>query len=80
MEVKAVKHLLQIDHDYEIKSITLHLFLCDWLSGDPTPIGCDEIRWVRPEDLANYQLPPPDIQLLPLIQNLARTSGSPQNE
>ena len=77
MEVKAVKHLLQIDHDYEIKSITLHLFLCDWLSGDPTPIGCDEIRWVKPEELANYHLPPPDIQLLPLIQNLARTSGTP---
>jgi len=80
MEVKAAKHLLQIDHDYEIKSITLHLFLCDWLSGDPTPIGCDEIRWVRPEDLANFKLPPPDLQLLPFIQNLARTSGSPQNE
>ena len=80
LEVKAVKHLLQIDHDYETKSITLHLFLCDWLSGDPTPIGCDEIRWVKPEELANYQLPPPDVQLLPLIQNLPRTSGSPQNE
>jgi mutator protein MutT len=77
LEVKAAKHLLQIDHDYEIKSITLHLFLCDWLSGDPTPIGCDEIRWVRPEDLANFKLPPPDLQLLPFIQNLARTSGTP---
>ena len=77
MEVKAAKHLLQIDHDYEIKSITLHLFLCDWLSGDPTPIGCDEIRWVRPEDLANFKLPPPDLQLLPFIQNFARTSGTP---
>ena len=77
MEVKAVKHLLQIDHEYETKSITLHLFQCSWLSGTPTPIGCSEIRWVRPEDLANYQLPPPDLQLLPSIQNLARTSSNP---
>ena len=37
MEVKAVKHLLQIDHDYETKSITLHLFQCSWLNGMPTP-------------------------------------------
>ena len=80
MKVKAVKHLLQIDHDYEAKSITFHLFQCSWLNGAPTPIGCDELRWVKPGELANYQLPPPDIQLLPLIQNLARTSGSPQNE
>jgi len=80
MKVKVVKHLLQIDHDYETKSITLHLFQCSWLNGTPTPLGCDEIRWVRPEELDNYKLPPPDLQLLPIIQNLAGTSGSPQNE
>jgi mutator protein MutT len=75
MEVKAVKHLLQINHNYETKSITLHLFQCSWLEGTPTPVGCDELRWVSPEELANYQLPPPDLQLLPFIQNLAGTSG-----
>jgi mutator protein MutT len=72
MEEKAVKHLDQIDHDYETKSITLHLFQCDWLNGTPTPIGCDQLRWVKPEELADYKLPPPDVQLLPLIQNLSR--------
>jgi mutator protein MutT len=77
MKVKAVKHLLQIDHDYETKSITLHLFQCSWLNGAPTPIGCDELRWVKPGELANYQLPPPDVQLLPLIQNLAGSSSNP---
>ena len=77
MEVKAVKNLLQIDHEYETKSITLHLFQCSWLKGSPTPLGCDEIRWVKPEELANYQLPPPDLQLLPSIQNLAGTSSNP---
>jgi hypothetical protein len=35
---------------------------------------------VKPGELANYQLPPPDVQLLPLIQNLAGSSGSSQNE
>ena len=76
MEVKAVKHLLQIDHDYETKSITLHLFQCHWMKGAPTPLGCDELRWVRPEELADYQLPPPDVQVLPFIQNLAGTSDT----
>jgi len=77
MEVKAVKHLLQIDHDYETKSITLHLIQCDWLKGTPTPMGCAELRWVKPEDLAHYRLPPPDLELLPAIQKLAKTLGSP---
>lgn len=80
MEVKAVKHLLQIDHDYETKSITLHLIQCDWLKGTPTPMGCAELRWVKPEDLALYRLPPPDLQLLPAIQNLSKTSGNRENE
>ena len=78
MEVKAVKHLVQIDHDYESKSITLHLFHCDWLNGTPAPLGCDEIRWVKPEELADFQLPPPDLQLLPLIQELALSLKHPR--
>ena len=77
MGVKAVKHLLQIDHDYETKSITLHLFQCDWLNGTPSPLGCDEFRWVKPEELAGYQLPPPDVQVLPFILNLARNVRHP---
>ena len=80
MEVKAAKHLLQIDHDYETKSITLYLFQCDWLKGTPTPLGCDELRWVKPEELAGYQLPPPDVQVLSFIQNFACTLGKPLNE
>jgi mutator protein MutT len=73
MGVTAVKHLLQIDHDYGSKSITLHVFQCDWLNGQPTPIGCDALQWVRPDELANVQLPPPDVQVLPFIQSLAAT-------
>jgi 8-oxo-dGTP diphosphatase len=80
MEVKAVKHLLQIDHDYETKFITLHLFQCHWVKGTPTLLGCAELRWVKPEDLALYRLPPPDLRLLPLIQKLAGTSGNRENE
>jgi mutator protein MutT len=77
MEVKAVKNLLQIDHDYESKSITLHLFQCDWLGGTPTPLECDELRWVKPEELAGFQLPPPDVQVLPFIQNLKKNLSPP---
>jgi hypothetical protein len=77
MEVKAVKEVLRTDHEYETKSITLHLFQCHWVKGTPTPLGCAELRWVKPEDLPLYRLPPPDLQLLPAIQKLAKTSGSP---
>jgi len=80
MEVKAIQEVLQIDHDYETKSITLHLFQCHWVKGTPTPLGCAELRWVKPEDLAHYRLPPPDLRLLPAIHGLAKTSGSSQSD
>ena len=71
LKVKALKELIQVSHNYETKSITLHLFQCEWLNGAPTPIGCDQLLWVVPEGLANYKLPPPDYQLLPFIRTLA---------
>ena len=58
------KHLLQIDPKHETKSIFLYLYPCDWLKGDSKPLGCDEIRWVQPEDLAHYKLPPPDLRII----------------
>jgi mutator protein MutT len=69
ISIKAEKFLLKVDHDYEKKAISLHLFLCAWLSGTPTPIGCDEIRWAKPEDLENFKFPPPDMKILELICN-----------
>ena len=68
--VKADELLLEIDHDYDMKSISLHLFQCSRLIGEPRPLGCAEMRWVSPQDLDQYNLPPPDLQMIPSIKNL----------
>ncbi|MCJ7596499.1 MAG: (deoxy)nucleoside triphosphate pyrophosphohydrolase [Desulfobacterales bacterium] len=68
MEVQADEPLMNIDHEYEAKSISLHVFHCSRVRGEPKPLGCDEIRWVLPEDLVLYPLPPPDLKLIPFIK------------
>jgi mutator protein MutT len=68
IEVRANKRLLDIDHEYEKKSICLHLFECAHMSGEPQPLECAEMRWVRPQDLENYRLPPPDVKMIPFIE------------
>ena len=68
IEVNADKSLLVINHEYEGKSISLHLFHCSWINGEPAPLACDEINWVRPEDLDRYRLPPPDLKFIPFIK------------
>jgi mutator protein MutT len=72
VSVKVDSLLLQVDHDYEDKSISLHLFQCSRLVGEPEAIGCDRMAWVNPQDLDLYELPPPDIRIIPFIRNLAR--------
>jgi mutator protein MutT len=71
VRVKVTEHLLQIDHEYTEKSISLHLFQCSDPAGEPQAIGCDDMKWVDPGDLDLYKLPPPDIRIIPFLKNLA---------
>ncbi len=34
-------------------------YLCE-IDGDPLPLDCDELQWVRGEDMRNYKLLPGD--------------------
>ena len=72
--VKVREHLLQVDHEYEEKLISLHLFQCSRLEGEPEAIGCDDMKWVSPADLELQKLPPPDIRMIPFIKKLAKDS------
>jgi mutator protein MutT len=72
VKVKVTKHLLQIDHDYDEKSISLHLFQCADLAGEPQAVGCDDMTWADPKDLHLYRLPPPDTRIIDFIKSLTR--------
>lgn len=74
IHVQASDEVLTVDHDYGSKSISLHLLQCSLLQGEPQALGCDECRWVSPEDLEHYQLPPADIGMIPLIKKLKDAS------
>jgi len=58
-----------IRHDYPEKVVELHFFRCTIESGEPSPVGCAEIRWVLPSELGQYEFPPAD---RPVIQALQR--------
>lgn len=72
VDVKVEGHLLQVDHDYRTKFISLHLFQCSHLRGEPRLIGCDDMKWVDPKDLDDYSFPPPDTQILSFIRKTAK--------
>ena len=60
LTVKAGQALLTVDHDYGSKVISLHIFHCTCVEGEPRALEGQEVRWVDPVDLERYPLPPPD--------------------
>jgi 8-oxo-dGTP diphosphatase len=62
-----------VRHEYSDKVVELHFFHCAIEQGEPVPLGCEEIRWVFPEELTQFTFPPADHAV---IQSLQReTSG-----
>ena len=60
-------------HEYSDKVVELHFFHCAIEQGEPVPLGCEEIRWVFPEELTKFTFLPADYAV---IQSLQReTSG-----
>jgi mutator protein MutT len=62
--VRAGRHLVTVEHEYETKFITLHFFLCTGMEGRPVTLEGQEARWVRPEELTRYAFPPPDREII----------------
>lgn len=64
IDIQVGKHLMSVDHEYETKSITLHVFHCGGLRDRPVAMEGQEARWVRPGDLGGFTFPPPDRRII----------------
>ncbi len=69
IEVRVEKLLFTVGHEYDNRKISLYLFSCTQLSGEPEPLECEEVRWIHPKDLMQYRLPPPDRHILQFLKN-----------
>lgn len=57
-------------HGYEDFHLLMPLYVCRRFSGSPTGREGQKIRWVRPNALRNFPMPPADEPLIPIIQDL----------
>ncbi len=70
IEVIADRALATIHHVYPHAELRLHPFLCRKIVGQARPIGCQDLRWVSPDALADYSFPAANAQLIQwLIEN-----------
>ena len=57
IEIEVGEHLITVDHAYTHFKVTLVVHHCRYLSGDPQPLACDEVRWVTRDQLDQYPFP-----------------------
>ena len=57
----------KIRHGYSHFSITLSVFHCFYEKGPPRALGCQKVKWVRPENLVKYPFPKANQKILPLL-------------
>jgi mutator protein MutT len=57
-----------VRHGYPDKIVELHFFRCAIEQGEPVPLGCEEIRWVSPEELTQFRFPPADCAIIQALQ------------
>ncbi len=68
IEIAVCDRLIEINHTYDTFKVTLFVYHCQYLSGEPQPIECEEIRWVELSELKNYQFPQANSQIIDTLQ------------
>lgn len=57
-------------HAYETFHLLMPLYICSSWEGDLHPREGQEIKWVAPEKLVDYPMPPADLPLIPPLLDL----------
>jgi mutator protein MutT len=60
----------ELTHAYPEKTVHLKFFACRLLHGEPQALGCAAFAWAAPGELARYEFPAADQQLLERLNRL----------
>ena len=74
IEVRVDELFLTVDHEYPNKRISLHVFNCIWLKGEPVPLQRQETRWVMLPELSQLTFPPPDVYVIETLTKRGKTN------
>ena len=69
--------LMTLEHTYTHFKVTLNVFHCRHLSGEPQPLECDEIRWVTVAELDEYPFPKANLKIIEALK-LGSQTPSPR--
>lgn len=73
VEIRVGAPLGDVTHDYDARRIHLTCYWAELVAGEPRPLECHAIRWVRRAELDDFEFAPADV---PLVAKLKRVLGS----
>lgn len=62
--VRAVSVYMELTHVYPDMTVDLTLFNAELVEGEPKLLEHTDIRWIRPEEIPQYQFCPADKEIL----------------
>ncbi len=62
--IEPVRFLQEEWYDYPHGRIHLHFVHCRLIQGEPRPVECREVRWIRPGEFADFEFPPADRRVI----------------
>ncbi|MBD2627525.1 8-oxo-dGTP diphosphatase MutT [Trichormus variabilis] len=68
IEITVGEHLITIDHTYKHLQVTLTVHHCYHLTGVPQAIECDEIRWVKWDELDQFTFPEANVEIITALR------------
>jgi len=68
IDIEVGSRLITIEHAYTHFKVTLNVFNCKHLSGEPQPIECDEVKWVALDEIDQYPFPKANGQIIEAIK------------
>ncbi len=71
IEVEVEELVETIVHEYPEKTVVLKFFRCLWLANEAQNLGCLDHRWIKLEELSQFDFPPADARLLEKLRNLS---------
>jgi 8-oxo-dGTP diphosphatase len=72
-KVACLSPLTFASHSYETFHLLMPLYVCRRFEGVPTGREGQAIKWVKPQNLRDYPMPPADEPLIPILQDLLLT-------
>ena len=67
---KCIAPLSFSEFDYKEFQLLLLLYVCRRWEGNPIPMEDNELKWVKPNMLRKYKMPPADDSLIYCVQDL----------